>query len=257
MLVEFTFEGTVDKVEIAVARLRQFEPPEGYFLAFSGGKDSVVLYDLARRAGVRFDAHYNLTTVDPPELVRFIRQQYPDVERHFPEKSMWELVAAHSLPPTRIIRYCCEELKENPRHSRYRFILTGIRWSESVRRRNRSMVEACQKDSTKRFLHPIIDWSETEVWEYIRTYGVPSCPLYDEGWKRLGCVMCPQQRRKLREDQAKRWPRIAAAWRRACERAFERRLARGDEMTWRNGQEMYEWWISDQKADDAGCSLFD
>lgn len=78
-----------DKVKVAIARLREFEPPEGYYLAFSGGKDSVVIYDLAVKAGVRFDAHYNLTTVDPPELVKFIKQQYPEVERHRPKENMW------------------------------------------------------------------------------------------------------------------------------------------------------------------------
>ena len=62
-----------DKVKRAIDRLRTFEPPEGYYLAFSGGKDSQCIYHLAKEAGVKFDAHYNLTTVDPPELVYFIR----------------------------------------------------------------------------------------------------------------------------------------------------------------------------------------
>ena len=82
---------TVDKVGIAVARLREFEPPEGYYLAFSGGKDSVVIYDLAVKAGVKFDAHYSVTGVDPPELVRFIKQQYPDVKRHIQSSELFKI----------------------------------------------------------------------------------------------------------------------------------------------------------------------
>lgn len=72
MLIEHTLFGTVDKEALAIQIIRDNEPPEGYFVAFSGGKDSVVALGLTRRAGVRHEASHNLTTVDPPELVRFI-----------------------------------------------------------------------------------------------------------------------------------------------------------------------------------------
>ena len=78
-LRDLTLEGERDKVAIAIERFRTFEPADGYFLAFSGGKDSVVILDLAKRAGVKFDAHYHMTTVDPPELVHFIRK-HPEVQ---------------------------------------------------------------------------------------------------------------------------------------------------------------------------------
>ena len=78
--MEETLFGVYDKVETAIQRLRAFEPPEGYYLAFSGGKDSQCIYHLCKEAGVRFDAHYSLTTVDPPEAVYFIREHYPDLE---------------------------------------------------------------------------------------------------------------------------------------------------------------------------------
>ena len=71
--MEATLFGVYDKVETAIQRLRVFEPPEGYYLAFSGGKDSQCIYHLCKEADVRFDAHYSLTTVDPPEAVYFIR----------------------------------------------------------------------------------------------------------------------------------------------------------------------------------------
>lgn len=63
-----------EKVKASMERMKAFEPQEGYLLAFSGGKDSVALKALADMAGVKYTAHYNVTSVDPPELVRFIRQ---------------------------------------------------------------------------------------------------------------------------------------------------------------------------------------
>lgn len=79
MLKEQTLFGEIDKVDLAIRRIKLHEPPEGYYVAFSGGKDSCVILDLVKRAGVKFDAHINLTTVDPPEVIRFVRQQYPEV----------------------------------------------------------------------------------------------------------------------------------------------------------------------------------
>ena len=91
MLVETHIDGYVrDKVAIAIDRLRAFEPEEGYYIAFSGGKDSQCIYHLAVEAGVKFDAHYNLTTVDPPELVRFIKDNYPNVKIHYPRSRIMD-----------------------------------------------------------------------------------------------------------------------------------------------------------------------
>jgi len=92
MLKENTLFGETDKVSKAIDRLKAFEPEEGYYLAFSGGKDSVVIKALADMAGVKYDAHYSLTTVDPPELVRFIKEKHPEVEIVKPKLSMWKLI---------------------------------------------------------------------------------------------------------------------------------------------------------------------
>ena len=128
------------KVQVAIDRLKTFEPPEGYRLAFSGGKDSVVIKALADMAGVKYDAHYSVTSVDPPELVQFIKEHYPDVSRDVPKDkdgkaiTMGKLIANNSMPPTRIARYCCQELKES--QSVGRIVVTGVRWSESANRKN-------------------------------------------------------------------------------------------------------------------------
>lgn len=125
----------LDKVDTAIRRLKAFEPEEGYFLSFSGGKDSQCIYHLAKMAGVRFDAHYTLTSVDPPELVYFIRRNYPDVVWDIPRDengkhvTMWSLIASNTMPPTRRVRYCCSKLKEPGGEGRV--VVTGVRWAES------------------------------------------------------------------------------------------------------------------------------
>ena len=111
MLIEQTLFGTVDKVAEAIKLLREHEPPEGYYLCFSGGKDSVVIYGLAKQAGVKFDAHHSVTTVEPPELMKFIRDKYPEVQKESPQLTMAQLIVKNKTPPTRIARYCCRLLK--------------------------------------------------------------------------------------------------------------------------------------------------
>ncbi len=92
------FTGPSDKVQMAIARLKEFEPPEGYYLAFSGGKDSVVIKRLTEMAEVKFDAHYNVTTVDPPEIVHFIRKEHPDVAFSYPEKPLVAMILVDDVP---------------------------------------------------------------------------------------------------------------------------------------------------------------
>jgi phosphoadenosine phosphosulfate reductase len=217
-LVNETLFGTVDKVKIAIDRLRQFEPSEGYYGAFSGGKDSETIKKLANLAGVRVDWRYNVTGIDPPELVYHIRNNHPDVIFEMYKKSMWKLIVEKGIPPTRIMRYCCEALKEGGGEGR--FVITGVRWAESVKRKlNRGIVEITgnkTKDKHiflnidndterritetcvtkgKRILNPIVDWNDSDVWEFIREYQIKYCSLYDEGFKRLGCIGCPMARR--------------------------------------------------------------
>lgn len=126
------------KLDIAINRLRAFCPPEGYYVAFSGGKDSQCVYHLCEMAGVKFDAHYNVTSVDPPELIRFIRKNYPSVQWDYPRDkdgnrvTMWNLIPQKQMPPTRLARYCCEWFKESS--GKGRVTVTGVRWAESANR---------------------------------------------------------------------------------------------------------------------------
>lgn len=107
------------RIDYSIDLLRRAEPlalsmhPDGFHLAFSGGKDSQVLYHIAQMAGVKFKAHMQITTLDPPELMRFIRANYPDVEMHRPAENFYQLLEQKGLLPTRRTRWCCEKLKEH------------------------------------------------------------------------------------------------------------------------------------------------
>jgi phosphoadenosine phosphosulfate reductase len=251
-LKELTLWGERDKVQIAIERLRMFEPPEGYYLAFSGGKDSQTIYRLAELAGVKFTAHYNVTTVDPPELVRFIREQYPTVVWSRPKRTMWELIEAKGLP-TRKWRFCCEHLKEVKSEG---FVITGIRWEESPKRATRKMVEICQNDPSKTFVNPIIDWSANEVWAFLNDQGLPHCSLYDEGQERIGCILCPLANMRQRRHDAKRWPRYYALYERAAQKRVDWMRVHDKPCSWADGAEAMAWWFRDHAPEPAEqCSF--
>ena len=265
MLVEETLFGRRDKVQVAIDRLRTFEPTEGYYLAFSGGKDSQAVYHLCREARVKFDAHYSLTIVDPPEVIYFMREHYPDVAVEHPGITMWDLIVKKGMPPTRIVRYCCDVLKE--RGGQGRFVTTGVRWSESARRKigwgvlelnshsnarvnlmndndeARRLLESCVMKSMHT-LNPIIDWLEEDVWEYLDSRGVPHCCLYDEGYSRIGCIGCPLAGAKQMKREFARYPKYEQAYLRAFDRMLQVRIDNGKPyLKWHCGQDVMDWWL--------------
>ncbi|MBD5437701.1 MAG: phosphoadenosine phosphosulfate reductase family protein [Treponema sp.] len=254
MLVEKTLFGTVDKVAQATARIRLHEPEEGYYVAFSGGKDSIVVLDLVRRASVKYDAHHNLTGVEPPELIYFIRENYPDVITESPAKTMWRIIEEKGVPPTRLMRYCCAELKEHGGEGRFK--ITGIRHEESVRRSKRKYFEPCMRNTGTRFLNPIIDWTENDVWEYIRENKLPYCGLYNKGWRRIGCLFCPMSTKAEKMRQCEEYPKYKSAYVRAFDRMIAKRIADGKKTTWKNGAYCFEWWIGNEEKDCGDSSLF-
>ena len=262
-----------EKVNRAMRFFQPFEEmalrmnQKGYYLAFSGGKDSVVIYRLAQMAGIRFEAHYHLTTVDPPELVQFIRRDYPQVVIDRPLLSMWQLIPKKQIPPTRKARYCCEVLKECGGEGC--FTVTGVRWQESAGRANRSFAEIlrrnvkkqqeiylnCDNDELrrqvetcavkgKRVLNPILDWTEEDIWLFIRKYCVPYCELYDQGFRRLGCIGCPKASFRNRVREFERYPSYRKAYILAFDRMVQVRRAAGKtDRSWTDGEAVFHWWL--------------
>lgn len=116
-----------------------YDAENGYYLAFSGGKDSLALFHMTQLAGVKFRGHMNLTSVDPPEVIRFVKKNYPEVELIKPDKSIFQHAVEKQILPTMRVRWCCKEYKETAGAGKVTLI--GIRKAESSRRAKRNEVE--------------------------------------------------------------------------------------------------------------------
>jgi len=268
-LIEYTLEGRRDKVQIAIDRIKNFDPiatglmDTPYQLAYSGGKDSDCIRILFELAGVRHDLIHNHTTVDAPKTVYYIRS-IPGIQISYPDMSMWELIVKQRMPPTRLMRFCCQVLKESSGHDR--FVATGVRWSESVNRKkrrgsveivrprhhivlnadndaDRRQLETCVTQG-KRILNPIIDWKTTDVWEFLRHYGCRSNPLYEQGYTRVGCIGCPMAGAKRQLEEFEKYPKYKAAYIRAFERMVISRREDGLPTSWQTGEEVFDWWTT-------------
>lgn len=276
----------IEKEQQAIKWLQLFEPKaeeEPYYLAYSGGKDSDAILILAELAGVRYEAVHNHTTVDAPETVYYVRSK-PNVRINYPALSMWRLIVKKLMPPTRISRYCCKEIKEHGGEGRR--VVTGVRRAESVRRREsvglakilgkpkttqqkaeelgaeyrvtkqgglilnndntetRELVEHCVMRS-KVMINPIYDWTDEDVWEFLGHYGCKGNPLYECGFKRIGCIGCPMVS-KHRYIEFARYPKYKENYIRAFDRMLQHRRELGKPAKdWETGIDVFRWWMEE------------
>lgn len=183
-------------------------------LGFSGGKDSQVCYDLCKRADITFRAVFN-HCFESATTLKFIRDYYPDVEWRREVKTgflsnVWQRHGG--MLPTAEAAYCCEDYKHNSKYVDNAAII-GIRRAESSKRAGRTVLGTKNKTTLKRNrelignyfaehciasgapseiqLHPIVDWSDSDVWEYIKRHNIPINAEYKEQ-KRVGCLVCPK-----------------------------------------------------------------
>lgn len=176
-------------IEEAIGFIREHEPPEGYALFTSFGKDSVVLHDLCEKSGCKFKAYYNATYIDPPEITSFGRKHYPQVTWLAPDMRFWDGIIKKGLPLQRQ-RWCCNVLKHKTKSMQqipFKHHIIGLRKQESPRRAKKPRIETFDGRTVYK---PIFEWTEKQIWQYVRETSLPYCSLYDEGWERLGCIVC-------------------------------------------------------------------
>ena len=216
---------TIKQEHTAINRLKTLNstPQSGIKLAFSGGKDSVVLFFLAQKAGISFDAVYQNTTIDPPGTLSFIRKNFPSVIIQNPKLSFYQLIEKKGLP-TRQRRWCCQYLKENTNKG-YKFLLTGVRRNESFKRSEYKIVGYRPNKIVE--VRPIIDWNDNDVWEYIQTNDLPVIKYYNDPYNftRHGCVMCPLAYYKQSIREAILFPRYLKAIIKATRKFREKNTA--------------------------------
>lgn len=109
-------------------------------------------------------------------------------------------------------------------------------------RDNARMVEMCYKTHTT-LVNPIVDWDTAEVWEFIKEYNVPYCQLYDQGYKRLGCIGCPMAGGKGQLREFERYPKFKNLYLTAFEKMLERNKEKGIDCNWNSAEEVFEWWV--------------
>ena len=207
------------KVEQAVKLLQVCfraagEPLE---IAYSGGKDSDVILELAKMSCIEYRAIYRNTTIDPPGTLRHVKENGVEVRR--PKESFFSLMKRKGYP-SRLRRFCCEVLKE------YKILdncVMGIRKCESVKRAKMyTEPTACRIYGSKKnhvnAIYPILEWNDEEELVFIEERGIKLHPLYyrDDGSidiaKRLGCMCCPLAYYKKRLQEFKKYPGMVKAY---------------------------------------------
>lgn len=245
----------------------RLDSKDGFYLAMSGGKDSQVLYHIAKLSGVKFKAHMNLTSVDPPEVIRFVKQHYPDVELIKPRISIYEACKKEHILPTRKIRWCCEQFKEISGAGKVTLI--GIRKQESARRNKREEISTnikgkraeetfdqwseheeqmvtCVGGKDKILVSPIIYWTERDVWDFLNANGIPHCSLYDQGYTRIGCICCPMSQYRQKAKEVKRYPHVKKNWIKTIQWLIDNGYVNRN---FKDAEIGFSWWISGKSFD--------
>lgn len=278
----------IERIKMAAEMsLHHYQKP--LICTYSGGKDSDVMLELFKRSGIVFEVHNSHTTADAPQTVYHIRKVFRDLElqgikcgidyhKQFDGSriTMWNLIPKKLIPPTRLARYCCSDLKESGCANR--MIATGVRWAESNKRRGREVFETISRiehdktkvtdekmlltdnDDTRRLfeqcqmkaktvVNPIIDWKDNDIWDYYWNECKIHNPLYEMGYYRVGCIGCPMAGKS-------RWKEFAdfPAYKRAYINAFDEmvkiRNQNGlpNKRNWKNGEEVFFWWMEDRST---------
>ncbi len=180
-----------------------------FHVAFSGGKDSVVLLDLVKKALPKgsFVVIFGDTGMEFPDTYDVIEKTRQNCEQeeipfyvsksYFEPKNSWELFG----PPSHVLRWCCGVHKSTPQTLMLREItgknnytgldFVGIRAGESINRSRYKYEDYGKKQKGQYSHNPILEWTSAEVWLYIFANGITINEAYKKGNVRAGCLFCP------------------------------------------------------------------
>ena len=295
-------EESIEIIKKAELLALEYNPDRGFNVAFSGGKDSMALLWLFEHLDVKYHAEMQCTTIDPPELMAFVREVYTSTGRvklnrppKYPDgKPMNFLseVEKHGVP-SRTARWCCKTFKEFSGSGEV--VATGLRVAESDRRMKQnptplkafggkktfygtarhpkqvgphSTVEkhgknyvqhvdlfdidaqtvlSCVSGAEKVMLSPIWSWTDADVWSLIRTFKLPYCRLYDCGYQRIGCILCPMSNVKSRARDAKRYPTFVKKYTERVQ-VFFGHCSKQRSENFKSAENFMEWFIYSDKT---------
>lgn len=235
-------------------------------IAYSGGKDSDIILQLAKEAGIRYRAIYKNTTIDPPGTLGHVREMHVEILRA--KNSFFHLVAQKGFP-SRFTRFCCEKLKE------YKVLnksVIGVRKAES-RKRSEIYNEPtrCRYYGAKKevnhveHIYPILNWTDEDVRNFIIDRKLKLAPIYynQRGQidisKRLGCMCCPLASKRKRILEFQKYPKMAKAYLRAGKQFMDTHPDGGVCKRYNN---VYEWFArnlfysSEAEWNEANAGLF-
>lgn len=260
-------EYSIDLIRKSEKMALRLDPENGFYNTFSGGKDSQVLYHLVKLSGVKHKTHMNLTSVDPPEVIRFVKLHYPDVELIKPRMSIYDMAKKKHILPTRSLRWCCAEYKEISGEGKVTLI--GVRKQESAQRAKREEISTnikgkrteetfdqwseheeqmvtCVGGKDKILVSPIIYWTERDVWEFLNANNIPHFKLYDEGNTRIGCLCCPMSNYRQKLKYIRKYPHVKRGWIKAIQWLIDNGYINHN---FNDAETGFHWWISGKSFD--------
>lgn len=210
------------KIRFAIKLLQNIPQDGPIEVSYSGGKDSDVILQLTKEAGIPFEAIYKNTTIDPPGTIHHAKEMGATIIR--PKQTFAQIIEDKGFP-NRWRRFCCGVLKEYKIHDR---AIQGIRRCESNKRaemyKEPEMCRLYPHGEKVRVYYPILEWTDQDVETFIKDRGIKVAPVYydEEGnfhvERRLGCIGCPLANLHTRMEQFKKWPGILKLYLRSGDR---------------------------------------
>jgi phosphoadenosine phosphosulfate reductase len=163
------------------------------FVEFTGGKDSLVALHLVREMSRgSFSTIFIDTSAHFSEVYHFVEKM----------RKLWNLRLVIEKTPEAMNRItigedkekCCDQLKRKVLRDSIKkhgidYLFTGLNMEDGVGKDPQD-ISSSKEEYWE--VHPIVDFSESEVWEYIKKANLPYCSLYDKGYKHIDCIPCTE-----------------------------------------------------------------